>query len=100
MGHQQPITWLWSLVVVLIATRCLTQPIIAGTQNPDSFVAHVAVRGLSQPQKLTLLAAQGLVNRTGPKVYLDFGTDNRWMQMDYTEKPGQEAMQMWSTEAA
>lgn len=57
---------------------------------------RVPAKGLSQPQKLTLLAAQGLSNRSGPNVYLDFGDDNRWMQMDYVEKAAQKHLQSWN----
>lgn len=58
----------------------------------------VSVAGLSQPRKLTLLAAQGLANRSGPNVYLDFGTDNAWMEMHYEEKPGQGHLRTWHPE--
>ena len=57
---------------------------------------RIVVKGLSQPQKLTLLAAQGLGNRTGPNIYLDFGTDNAWMEMHYGEKPEQRDLQSWN----
>ena len=67
----------------------------AATPRP---ALRVSVKGLSQPQKLTLLAAQGLSNRTGPNVYLDFGDDNRWMEMDYVERPKHKALQSWNPE--
>jgi len=57
---------------------------------------RVPVKGLSRPQKLTLLAAQGLSNRNGPHVYLDFGTDNNWMEMLYSEQPKLESFQSWN----
>ena len=57
---------------------------------------RISVKGLSQPQKLTLLAAQGLCNRTGPNVYLDFGTDNAWMEMAYSEKPERKQFLSWN----
>jgi hypothetical protein len=63
---------------------------------PPPPAVRIPVKGLSQPQKLTLLAAQGLSNRNGPGVFLDFGDDNRWMQMDYVETPEQEHFQSWN----
>lgn len=65
---------------------------------PPLPAVRVSVKGLSQPQNLTLLAAQGLSNRTGPNVYLDFGDDNRWMEMDYVEKPELKHFQSWNPE--
>ena len=59
---------------------------------------RVSVKGLSQPQKLTLLAAQGLSNRNGPNVYLDFGPDNIWREMFYVEKPTLKTYQVWNSE--
>jgi hypothetical protein len=57
---------------------------------------RVPVKGLSQPYKLALLAAQGLTNRSGPSIYLDFGTDNTWMDMRYVEKPDKMHLQSWN----
>jgi hypothetical protein len=64
--------------------------------NPSHPVTLVPVSKVSQPQKLTLLALQGLTNRNGPNVFLDFGDENRWMSMDYTEKPEQKDMLSWN----
>ena len=61
---------------------------------------RVPVKGLSQPYKLTLLAAQGLSNRSGPNVYLDFGLDNAWMDMRYEEKPERKHLQSWDPAVA
>jgi hypothetical protein len=67
----------------------------AKTPAPNPAI-RVQVKGLSQPQKLTLLAAQGLSNRNGPNVYLDFGLDNTWMGMAYVEKKPH--LQSWNPE--
>lgn len=83
----------------LMVAILFAPPVVAEIQ-PISPVRRVVVRGLSQPQKLTLLAAQGLTNRAGPNVYLDFGADNRWMQLDYTEKPEHQDLRMWNPETA
>ena len=64
--------------------------------DPSHPATVVSVRKLSQPNKLTLLALQGLTNRKGPNVFLDFGDDNRWMSMDYTEKPEQKDKLSWN----
>lgn len=64
--------------------------------TPIHPVTVVPVSKLSQPNKLTLLALQGLTNRKGPNVFLDFGDDNRWMSMDYTEKPEQKDLLSWN----
>ena len=87
------------LFVGLVATLLFAPPLVAKTQ-PVAPVSRVVVKGLSQPQKLTLLAAQGLMNRSAPNVFLDFGTDNRWMQMDYTEKSEHSDLRMWNPVAA
>lgn len=71
-------------------------PVAADAQRAATPVSHLVVKGLNQAQKLTLLAAQGLINRSGPKVYLDFGADNRWMRFDYNEKPEHQEMRMWN----
>ena len=80
-----------ALLILVAAIVVTVRP--AATPHP---AVRVSVKGLSQPQKLTLLAAQGLSNRNGPNVYLDFGTDNTWMEMRYTEKPGKERFQVWN----
>jgi hypothetical protein len=64
--------------------------------KPSHPVTLVPVSKVSQSQKLTLLALQGLTNRNGPNVFLDFGDDNRWMSMDYTEKPQHKDLLSWN----
>jgi hypothetical protein len=84
--------------------RRLVLPILLGAvplaaeaeAKPSHPVTLVPVSKVSQPQKLTLLALQGLTNRNGPNVFLDFGDDNRWMSMDYTEKAEQKDLLSWN----
>jgi hypothetical protein len=86
------------MVDVLRQAICLLLPILLGA-GPLMGGAHpvtlVEVSGISQGKKLTLVALQGLANRKGPNVFLDFGDDNRWMSMDYTEKPEQKHLLSW-----
>jgi hypothetical protein len=71
-------------------------PLVAEAEaKPSHPVTLVPASKVSQPQKLTLLALQGLSNRNGPNVFLDFGDDNRWMSMDYTEKPEHKDLHLW-----
>lgn len=84
---------LLATLLIVIATVLAISKNHAATPCP---ALRVSVQGLSQPQKLTLLAAQGLSNRTGPNVYLDFGTNNYWMDMAYKEKPEAERLQSWN----
>ncbi len=84
------------LFISLMVALLLPSPVLAEI----CLASRVGVQGLSQPQKLTLLAAQGLMNRTGSNVFLDFGADNRWMQMDYTEKPERNDLRLWSPAVA
>lgn len=86
-----------SVALIPILFSVVTGFLIPKNQAAPAFPAtRVVLKGLSQPQKLTLLAAQGLRNRTGPNVYLDFGTDNVWMEILYTEKPELKHFQSWN----
>lgn len=67
-------------------------------ENPS--VIAVSVEKLSQPHKLSLLALQGLMNRDGPRVILDFGADNRWMSMDYAIEPDAKELRIWDPETS
>ena len=90
----QNITTRLSAVLVLAATGLTVSEGYAATPRP---ALRVSVKGLPQPHKLTLLAAQGLSNRTGPNIYLDFGADNVWMQMYYVEEKRKD-YQSWDPE--
>lgn len=67
-------------------------------ENPS--VIAVSVEKLSQPHKLSLLALQGLMNREGPRVILDFGADNRWMSMDYAIEPDAKELRIWDPQTS
>lgn len=86
---------LFTSILIFVAMVFVVSENQAATPRP---ALRVSVKGLSQPQKLTLLAAQGLSNRTGPHIYLDFGTDNAWMEMAYMEKPERKQLQSWNPE--
>lgn len=86
---------LLAAILIFIATVPAISENHAATPRP---ALRVSVKGLSQPQKLTLLAAQGLSNRSGPNIFLDFGTDNVWMEMFYTENPTHQTYQVWNPE--
>lgn len=70
-------------------------PWCANAELPQP-VRVVNVQGLSQPKKLALIVQQGLANREGPRVFLDFGADNRWNDMAYEEKPDKGHLLSWS----
>ncbi len=100
MNSKKQIIRLMPFFVGLMVVHLFAPPVVAETHQPIAIGNRVSVRGLSQPQKLTLLAAQGLMNRTGPSVFLDFGAENRWMQFDYIEKPERNDQRMWSPATA
>ena len=80
----------------LLVSFAVSGPAADARGSPPLPAVRVPVAGLSQPRKLTLLAAQGLANRSGPNVYLEFGADNAWMELHYEEKPGQQHLQAWN----
>lgn len=62
---------------IILLSIALLAIVMSGAVAAALPAARVSVKGLSQPYKPTLLAAQRLTNRSGPNAYLDFGMDMR-----------------------
>lgn len=78
------IPWLRGACLVagalLLLCRCAPPPPPA---EPARVVWLVDVRGAAPEEKLALCTLQGIANRGGPRVFLRFGTDNRWSRWDF-----------------
>jgi hypothetical protein len=59
---------------------CALLPTLAAAAEPQ-VVWVLDVRGLPLAEKVAALATQGLLNRAGPRVFLRFGRDCRWMDL-------------------
>jgi hypothetical protein len=86
----------WSSCLRSVLLLLIGASIARAAADSPRTVTLVETSSLSPARKLTLLALQGLANRSGPAVFLDFGDDNRWMQMDFTEDPGRGHLQSWN----
>ena len=63
-------------------------------------VLKVDVSGKSTEEKLALLVLQGIANRQGPRVFLSFGADNRWVSFDFESGRNNGVGEIWSRGAA
>jgi hypothetical protein len=78
----------------LFLAALLTLPAIAA----EILVADL--RGSGDEMKLAAITAQGIANRTGPRVFLIFGEECRWLRRDFESGAKNGVGRIWSETSA
>lgn len=60
----------------------------------------VDIEKMTPEERLAVLAVQGIVNRTGPKIFVQTGQAIRWNQIDYGRDDGDKGGRPWSPDDA
>jgi hypothetical protein len=84
--------------ILLIGLLTASQPSFG--QSAPKEVLKVDVCGGTAEEKLALLVLQGIANRQGPRVFLSFGDDNRWLSWDFESGRNNGVGPIWDQAAA
>ena len=92
-----------AMIALALAASCQPAgqaPVKSEPSAPPAVVYRVDVEGFGDDERLTAVCLQGLANRTGARVFLDYGQSLRWMQIDVDKQRAENGGRVFSVEDA